>query len=239
MLKLESQQFYTNVDLVAQAIFVKTMNKAYPEVDIIGEEDLNNETSRPILLNGKLIIEEYSRNHELQKRLEDNLYTIIKESKNSNISKEEEVFRQKEHKNFEKLINKRKVKILLDPLDATHSFINKQYHESTILAGVLVNNNPYIGSVTSPFYQFDKENTGVVSYFNIPIYGLFALKKQKSKLFDNVHNYKIDQVKSTKRNSYQNKIYPSKNYCPNTDLKLIVSRWKYEKLSQICTKILI
>ena len=126
MLKLESQQFYTNVDLVAQAIFVKTMNKAYPEVDIIGEEDLNNETSRPILLNGKLIIEEYSRNHELQKRLEDNLYTIIKESKNSNISKEEEVFRQKEHKNFEKLINKRKVKILLDPLDATHSFINKQ-----------------------------------------------------------------------------------------------------------------
>ena len=103
MIQLESQQLYTNVDLVAQAIFVKTMNNAYPEVDVIGEEDLNNETSRPILLNGKLIIEEYSRNHELQKRLEDNLYTIIKESKNSNISKEEEVFRQKEHKNFEKL----------------------------------------------------------------------------------------------------------------------------------------
>ena len=126
--------------------------------------------------------------------------SLIEESKKI-ITKEEEIFKQKQYKNFDQLIRQKKVKILLDPLDATYSFVNKDYQEATILAGVLVNDKPFIGSITSPFYTFDKDNnkTGVVTYFNIPNYGIFAFKKQKSHFFDNIDNYKLDRVKLTKK----------------------------------------
>ena len=209
------------------------MKKAYPEVEIIGEEDLSDPLAIPILFKDKLLIEHYSRKHDLQKRLEDNLAALIEDSKKKIILNEDEVPKQKPYRHFDQLIKKRKVKILLDPLDATYSFINKQFEESTILVGVLVNNKPYIGSITSPFYVFDPHlnKTGVITYFNIPNNGIFSFKNQKSQLFDNVDNYKLERVKLTKQSPIIQDLYPY-SY-ERKELKLIVSRWKVDKLNQI------
>lgn len=123
------------------------------------------------------------------------------------------------------------MKILLDPLDATYSFVNKNYNEATILAGVLVNNKPYLGSITSPFYSFLEKDNAMMTYFNIPNHGIFSLKTEKSQFFDNVENFQIDQVRVSKKS---NPAFDNPN-----ELKLIVSRTREEKLKQICNFIFI
>jgi len=117
--------------------------------------------------------------------------------------------------------------LLLDPLDATRSFINKNYNEVTILAGVLIKSSPYYGFITSPFYDHDNINKSdtTLTYFNIPHYGIFALRKKKNNLFDDdSDNFSVERVKSSKRKSNEN---------DNHSLKLIVSRSREEKLKQI------
>jgi len=132
-----------------------------------------------------------------------------------------------------------KSKFLIDPLDATHSFINKQYNEATILVGVLVKDKPYIGSITSPFYNLkdSKNKTGIVTYFNIPNYGIFAFKKQKNYFFDNVDNYRIEQVKLTKKSVIEKELYTPFDPKAN-ELKLIVSRWKIDQLKKMLKPLL-
>ena len=236
-LTLDSKQLYTNVDIVTQAIFEKTIKNVYPSLEIIGEEDLDSHVSHLYLFNDRLLIDHYSKKQALEKRLEENLTSLIEDTKKVIITKEEEVIRQKHYKHFDHLIKSKRVKILLDPLDATHSFINKNYNEATILTGVLVDNKPYIGCITSPFYNYSPENkkTGMVTYFNIPNYGIFSFKKQKSLLFDNVDNYKIEQVKLTKRNSIFCRVSDKPLETEiNPELKLIVSRFKVDKLNQMC-----
>jgi len=135
--------------------------------------------------------------------------------------------------NIEDHIKNNKVKILLDPLDATYSFINKNYNEATILAGVLLNNKPYLGTITSPFYNYSNESSqyAMVTYFNIPNYGIFALRNKKSQIYENIENFQIDQVRVSKRSE------PGVFHSPN-ELKLIVSRTREEKLKQILKPLL-
>jgi len=99
------------------------------------------------------------------------------------------------------------------------------------LAGVLFKNKPIIGCITSPFYNYEegKEKCAdSISYFNIPSLGIFELKKLQSQFIDNQDNYKISHLKHSKKSLLENE-----NENVKTDLRLIVSRTREEKLKQI------
>jgi 3'-phosphoadenosine 5'-phosphosulfate (PAPS) 3'-phosphatase len=221
----DQKQLYTNVDLVAQAIFEKSIKRVYPEIEIIGEENLDEPSAQFYLNKEKKLISHYAKNESFNQKLEENLEVLFNDTKRIILNKDDDV-KKKPFANFEQHIKNRKVKILLDPLDATYSFVNKNYNEATILAGVLVNNKPYLGTITSPFYNYlDNDKTAMVTYFNIPNHGIFSLKSEKSQIFDNIENFQIDQVRVAKKEK-------SKLEYPN-ELKLIVSRTREEKLKQI------
>jgi 3'-phosphoadenosine 5'-phosphosulfate (PAPS) 3'-phosphatase len=224
---LDQKQLYTNVDLVTQAIFEKSIRSVYPEISLIGEENLSDPSAKMFLKKEKKLISHYAKNENFSRNLEENLDSIFSLKKGIIMNKEEEI-KKNPLEGFENIIKTKKVKILLDPIDATYSFVNKNYNEATILAGVLVDNKPYIGTITSPFYNHSKENpnSAIVTYFNIPDFGIYSLKSHKSKMFENLEKFQIDQVRVSRR-CLQNKEDPQ-------ELKLIVSRTREEKLKQIC-----
>lgn len=229
--KLDQKQLYTNVDLVTQAIFEKCIKSVYPEITLIGEENLSDPSAKLFLTKEKKLISHYAQNENFSRKLEENLESLFSLQKGIIINNEDDL-KKKPLQDFEKIIKGKRVKILLDPIDATYSFVNKNYNEATILAGVLVDNKPFMGTITSPFYNYSYENpdSNIVTYFNIPDFGIFSLRSQKSKVFDNIENFNIDQVRVS-RKCFQNKEDPQ-------DLKLIVSRTREEKLKQICKTII-
>lgn len=160
-------------------------------------------------------------NEELKEKILINLQQNIS-SKPIILKKDEGDAQKLRDIEFSRQLSNRNVSILLDPLDATHSFIAKRYQEATILAGILVKNTPYIGMITSPFYDF-RESQGLVSYFNVPEQGVYAMKKRS--MLENLDYYNIEQIKVTRKKPEDTSV--------NKHLKVIASRSREEKLKSI------
>ena len=214
-----NRQLYTNVDLISQSIFERNMKKFYPDLEIIGEENLNDQDTIEYLNYSSELFEKYMITNESISSLKENFDRILKNVEdidllNANESKLEEMIKMKE------------IKILLDPLDATFSFINKDFNESTILTGVLINNRPYLGFITSPFYNFNHKNVvnkdiEILTYFNVPTKGIFSFRNCQK------NNYYFEKL-ITKRNDEEWNDMFSK------DLNFIVSRSREDRIKRIC-----
>jgi 3'-phosphoadenosine 5'-phosphosulfate (PAPS) 3'-phosphatase len=195
------------------------LKRFYPEISIIGEENLHDDITRELVNKETNLIEKYFVTQDSIELFQENFKNILEnDCMNTYLSNE---------KMFEELIKRNQVKILLDPLDATNSLIRKDFNESTILTGVLVKNKPYLGLITSPFYNYENEEKGrgypIVTYFNIPQNGVFSFKL----LYNN--GYKIEKLRSSKKE--ETRIESEK---VSKELKLIVSRTREEKIKNIC-----
>ena len=60
-----------------------------------------------------------------------------------------------------------------------------------------MNNKPYLGSITSPFYNYIEKDNLMMTYFNIPNLGVYSLKCEKG-LFNNIENFQLKQVRVSK-----------------------------------------
>ncbi len=200
------------------------MKRFYPEISIIGEENLHDDITREIINKEKNLIEKYCVTNDSIELFQENFKTILENDYENTFLSNQKI--------FEELIRRNQVKILLDALDATNSLIRKDFNESTILTGVLVKNKPYLGLITSPFYNYENDEKGreypIVTYFNIPQNGVFSFK-----LLNN-NGYHIEKLRSSKKEEM--KIESEK---VSKDLKLIVSRTREEKIKNICKIIII
>jgi len=108
------------------------------------------------------------------------------------------------------------LKVVIDPLDGTSSFIAKDYKVSTILIGLLYKDKPVFGFIGSPFYSMDSDN--IYLFFNLTNLGVYRIE------IDTKGN--IIQTKRFNKTSYKEKIKNSEKY--------IISRSNYSSISKKC-----
>lgn len=80
---LDSKQFYT-------IIFEKTINRVYPEIEIIGEENLNDTFAAFYLTKEKNLIYHYSEIDSFKAKLEEKLLNICPETKRNFSQRDDE-----------------------------------------------------------------------------------------------------------------------------------------------------
>jgi 3'-phosphoadenosine 5'-phosphosulfate (PAPS) 3'-phosphatase len=61
--------------------------------------------------------------------------------------------------------------LIIDPLDGTNSFIDKDYRSTSVLIGLLSKNLPIFGFVGAPFISLKDDTVNL--YFNLPSLGVF------------------------------------------------------------------
>ena len=116
----------------------------------------------------------------------------------------------------DKKIDIKDLKLLVDPLDGTNSFIKKHYTPTTVLIGMLHKNEPIFGFVSSPFYNIVADSATL--YFNLPKLGVFKIV-----LDSNNEISKIKQISSSNINAKK-----------EDSFKFITSDWTIEHIKNKC-----
>lgn len=159
---------FTEFDYLSQKLFTLIIEKFYPKDKfiIIGEEEINSYYDKLIIdnnINSKEFLSELEKINfnEAQK----SLYNIP-ENFNINID-----------------ITNSKISLFIDPLDGTWHLLNKNYNPVTIMLGVCINNEPYMGFIHYLFNIKDShENFTLFSFPNEGIYKYVPSNKEFIKL---------------------------------------------------------
>jgi 3'-phosphoadenosine 5'-phosphosulfate (PAPS) 3'-phosphatase len=194
------EQIFTNVDIGSQYIIRETIRREIKaQIEVIEEEDLEHPKAGEIISKDKLVYEGFMKGNEDYSKLANEAITeIMKNSK-------------------DEMVDLSKCKLMLDPLDATVSFLGEEYSDVTTLIGLLKNNKPFIGVIGAPFAT---EN-GVHLYFNIPREGVFKLSTDNKK----------DELKIIKMKE------KTQNY--KKPINILTSFKNVNKLQEICNLLLI
>jgi 3'-phosphoadenosine 5'-phosphosulfate (PAPS) 3'-phosphatase len=138
-----SNDSFTTADYVIQKMFELHLEKYYPNIKIIGEEDTTN---------------------DLIKECE--LYSIDPlQDINMNLFPEELFPEEIKNLNVDDLV------FFVDPIDSTSSFIKKNYKPSTVMIGLTLKEEPLIGILH--YFFWEGKNNCTKTVFNIPKKGVF------------------------------------------------------------------
>ena len=134
---------FTTADYVIQKMFELHLEKYYPNIKIIGEEDTTNDLIK-----------------------ESELYSIdpLKDI-NLNLLPEELFGKETANLNVDDLV------FYIDPIDSTSSFIKKNYKPATVMIGLTLRGEPLMGILHYFFWEGNNNSTKTV--FNIPKKGVF------------------------------------------------------------------
>lgn len=155
ILQKAKQEIFTNIDIGSQYIFYKTLKEEINEkIKLIAEEDFSDMRVLDIVEKNKIPLKYFVRKRANVEKINTEVEKFI----NDRLTDE--------------VINLNECLLLVDPIDATWSLINRHYENVTCLIGVLRNFQPYFGIVGSPFI----DNKKIKIYFNIPNKGVFKLE---------------------------------------------------------------
>lgn len=116
----------------------------------------------------------------------------------------------------DKKIDIKDLKLLVDPLDGTNSFIKKHYTPTTVLIGMLHKNEPIFGFVSSPFYNMVADTATL--YFNLPKLGVFKIVLDSTNEISKIKQISSRDISSKKEDSF----------------KFITSDWTMEHVKDKC-----
>ncbi len=134
---------FTTVDYVIQKMFELHMEKYYPKIKIIGEEDTTEDLIK--------VSELYSI---------DSLQDI-----NLNLFPEELFSEETSNINPDDLV------LFIDPIDSTSSFIKKNYKPATVMIGLTLKEKPFIGILH--YFFWEGKNNSTKTILNVPKKGVF------------------------------------------------------------------
>ena len=128
-------------------MFENNFNHYFPELLIVGEEDM----SKVVNTDGF-----------------ENYMSII-----DNLDPQDFLNNLKFFDNFDEIDFKR-LKLYMDPIDSTKNFIKKDFAPVTTLIGFTLDNQPFFGLI---HYPYNEEKSGLTeTYFNLPSKGVFCLR---------------------------------------------------------------
>lgn len=134
---------FTSADYVIQKMFENHLEKYYPHIKIVGEEDTKIDVIK-----------------ESELYLIDDLKDI-----NMNLLSQELFPEGINNINVDDLV------FFIDPIDSTSSFIRKNYKPSTVMIGLTLKEKPLIGILHYFFWEGNNNCTKTI--FNIPNRGIF------------------------------------------------------------------
>ena len=143
---------FTTADYIIQKMFENNLEKFYPEIKIIGEEDTTKDTIKE------------SEYYKVDSENEINfnfLNTIFKENeKTKNFSMEDLAF-------------------FIDPIDSTSNFIKKKYAPVTVMIGLTKNEIPFFGILH--YFSWEGNNEISKTIFNYPGEGVYEINLDAKK----------------------------------------------------------
>lgn len=133
---------FTTADFVIQKMFENHLQKYFPKIKIIGEEDTTKEIVK-----------------------ESDYFTINENEIDFNLIKTN-LMPLEFQPNLDDLV------LFIDPIDSTSSLIKKKLTPCTVMIGLCINQDPFLGLLHYPFYEGKNDKT--LTYFNIPSKGIFS-----------------------------------------------------------------
>jgi len=144
--------YFTTADFVIQKMFEVHLEKYYPNIKIIGEEDTKAETIK-----------------------ESEYFTVDTFEKiNFDLIKENLFNEETQNINIEDL------HFYIDPIDSTSSFIKRNFKPCTVMIGLTLNKEPFLGILHYFCWEGRADSTKTI--FNIPIKGVFEYDLDSNKL---------------------------------------------------------
>lgn len=136
---------FTSADYIIQKMFENNLEKYFPEIRIIGEEDTSSNTIKD---------SEYFA-VDSEEQIDFDLFkSDLFSPEADNIKLEDIVF-------------------YIDPIDSTSSFIKKNYTPSTVMIGLTIKEEPYLGILH--YFCWEGKNDKTKTIFNLPGKGIFEM----------------------------------------------------------------
>lgn len=149
--KKDNERF-TEADWILQKMFENYMEKYFPTITIVGEED----TSNNLIKESEYFLIENEKEINFDLVTENDLPENLREIKDEELS------------------------IYIDPIDSTEQFIKRNFSPVTSLLGITRNEEPFVGFIYFPYYEGKSDNSLV--YFNLPTKGIFCYNTQKGEI---------------------------------------------------------
>lgn len=137
---------FTTADYIIQKMFENNLEKFYPELKIIGEEDTTKET------------------------IKDSEYYKVDSENEINFNFLDKNFKENENtKNF----SLGELAFFIDPIDSTSNFIKKKYRPVTVMIGLTKNEIPFFGILH--YFCWDGNEKESKTIFNFPGEGIYEI----------------------------------------------------------------